>query len=78
VTNLKKPVRRETPAQFRGRRLIVILEPPDLVTIKEKGRRKGYTLTVESIYVLAADAEARRQIAERRKRKPRVKRGLLT
>lgn len=78
MTGLKRPVRRETAARFRDRKLIVILEPPDLITVKEKGRRKGFTLTVEAIYILAAEAEVRRQKAEKRKnRKRRVKRGVL-
>lgn len=67
MTTLKRPVRRTTGATFMGRPLILILEPPDLVTVREKGRRKGFTLTVEAIYRLAAMAEAQRMRQHRKK-----------
>jgi hypothetical protein len=57
--------------------LIITLEPPDLVTVREKGRRKGFTLSIETIYILAAEAEVRRRKVEKRKKKRKVKRGTL-
>lgn len=45
MTILKKRLVRETPAVWdrRGRTITIELEPPDLVTFREKGRRQRWT-----------------------------------
>ncbi len=53
MTKLKKPVRRETEALYIKRPLIIQLEPPNLIGIKEKGRRQFFYTTVERIYKVA-------------------------
>jgi hypothetical protein len=71
-TPLRKPVTRETVRAYdcaRGRRLVVTLEPGDVVTIREKGRRKGFSLSLEGVYYVAveADVKARKREAKRAK-----------
>lgn len=74
MTKLSKPVRRETDAADRGRLLVVTLHPSagGTIIIREKGRRKGFSLPVLTVYRLAAQAFG---LAEKdRKRKERVER----
>lgn len=53
MTILKKPVKRETGASYRGRSIIIQIEPPSIVRLKEKGRRTWYETSVNSIFNLA-------------------------
>lgn len=69
MTELKRTIKRTTRAKVAGRNLVLIIEPPDLVTVREKGRRKGFSLTVEAIYYLAAKAQAEHDRNERLKKR---------
>jgi len=73
VTKLNKAVRRETAATYQGREIVIQIEPPYIVRLKEKGRRTWYTTTVNSIFNLAARqhaaAEAKRRKEEREQKR---------
>jgi len=77
MTPLKKPLRRQVHLAPRGGsgthlEVIITLYPGGMIGLRDKGRRKEYTLPLTMIYCLAAEAEARRMIAERKvKRKGR-------
>jgi len=53
MTKLSKPIKRETEALYIKRPLIIRIEPPNLIGIKEKGRRQFFYTTVERIYKIA-------------------------
>ena len=65
IAKRKTIIRAETSTTIQHRPLIVTLGPYSL-TIREKGRRKGYAVDWESIFVLGATKEADRQRAERK------------
>lgn len=66
MTKLTKAVRRETEALSRGRKLVIQLEPPYIVRVKEKGRRQWFSTTVQAVFDLAAKQEAEHLRKERR------------
>ncbi len=79
ATRLTKQVVRETSARYGGRPLVVELSPGgegacDQVIVREKGRRTGFGLAVETIYILAAQnaSDEAKRVTRRR-----VSRGLL-
>lgn len=53
MTKADKPVKRETYSYNRSRPLIIELCPTYL-TIREKGRRSGFTVTYQQIFTLGA------------------------
>jgi hypothetical protein len=77
MTTLTKPIARECRIEPRGGKastlqVIVTLYPGGVIGLRDKGRRKEYTLPLSTVYYLAAEAEAQRMMAERRtKRKER-------
>lgn len=70
MTKLNKPIRRETDTIVRDkskrRVLIVGLEPGDVITVRPKGTRKSYSVSVESVYMFAARIEGERIRRERK------------
>lgn len=68
MTDLVKPIRRRsrTTLRSRNRRLIVALEPGDVVAIREERRRTWYRVTLESVYWLAVKAAAAKLVEERK------------
>ena len=64
TTRLNKPVYRETATTVRDRSkrrvLIAGLEPGDVITIRPKGTRKAYSVSIEAIYHYAAKLEGER------------------
>ncbi len=68
MTGLHKPVRRRTlrPYDHRGRRLVVTLEPPDAITIREERTRSSFTAPVAAVYQRMLVAEAERKAREKR------------
>jgi hypothetical protein len=76
VTALKRRVRRvvETPA---SKTLVLILTPPDLIEVREKRRRSGYTTTAQALYHMLAVREADRRVEERRAKRRRPRGGML-
>lgn len=75
MTHLAKPVKRSCRIEPKGGRgnhldVVVTLYPGAVIGLRDKGRRKEYTLPLSTVYYLAA--EARRIMAERKaKRKER-------
>jgi len=54
MTHLNKPIRRETDAYYRQRKLVIQIEPPDIIRVKGKGRKIWYVVSVNDIYSLGA------------------------
>ncbi len=71
MTLLTRKLRRETeiPADHHGRHIVIEIEPPQLISFREKGRRKKYTATVSWLYQQVLKQEAARLAAERKNRK---------
>jgi len=59
MTKLIKSIKRETEACYRKRPIIIQLEPPSIVRVKEKGRRLWYETSVEAIFSMAAKSYLR-------------------
>lgn len=74
LTIASKRVRRETQATFRGTPLCVELGSHTIV-IREKGRRRGYEVSIDSIFTLGAKKEADRIRAEKAEAKKNKKKG---
>lgn len=62
--SLDQVLRRETSAVRQGRALVVELRTHTL-TIRLKGKRRGYVVDFQSIFELGASKEAKRQMLER-------------
>ena len=77
ATMLKSPVTRELdrPAA-NGKTLKVTLEPGNLITMWEKGKRTKYTGSLERVYAVLARWHADKEIEERNKQKQLRKMGL--
>jgi len=63
MTPFNKPVRRRTDTPHRGRRLIVSLEPGDVIGFREERRRKIYYTTAAACFDLAVKQYAAAQRA---------------
>lgn len=66
MTQLTKPVRRETAATTRGRALIVELHP-GYMTLREKGRRFKVSVEYGAVLHLAYKQLAAAKLAEKKK-----------
>lgn len=75
ATVLTKPVTRKVPRPNGDRAWIVTLRPGGFVSVREKGRRTSYEVSVESVWWLGVKAAAEELRQERKARK--VNRGLL-
>ena len=69
MTTLNRKLQRETAAAYRGRNIIIQLEPPSIIRVKEKGRRLWYETTVEAVFSLAAKQYADKIRKERQERR---------
>ena len=70
MTLLSRPVRRTVPAPRRD--LVVTLEAvagEGILTIREKGRRQGYSVSLPGLFVLLARRAADHAVAERKARR---------
>lgn len=65
-------VSRETLAVWRGRELMVTVTAHD-VQVREKGRRKGYSVPIIAVFELGAKLAARQAAAEKLEMKKRRK-----
>jgi len=71
------------PFDHRGRKVIVGLEPGDVITFREERTRKTYTLSIRWAMMQAIKNEAEAKAREKNKakgkvvRRRRVKRGIL-
>ena len=61
MTALKKTVSRTTLREVPGvrKKLVVSLEPGDLLTLREQGRRKKYSIGLQSLYWMLAKANVK-------------------
>ena len=58
MTKLKRPVSRETMhTAEQGRPIIVTLEPGDMISFRQKGRRKSWRTTIGHCFWRAVRAE---------------------
>lgn len=72
VTRLNRPVRRTVSAPRRD--LVVALEPcgdEATITVREKGRRHGYTVTVRGLFMILAQRAADLAVLERARKRRR-------
>ena len=79
MTQLTKTVRRETAAlspENHPRPIIIEIEPPGLISFREKGRRRRTTATISWLYQKAMEKEAAVRVADKRKQRKQT-RGLL-
>lgn len=63
-----KSVTRETRALYRGKPMVVTVDPY-FVTVRVKGKRYRYEVPIEAIFHLAAKKEAAKIAAEKKSRK---------
>lgn len=68
MTPLTKPVKRTARGMRRG--IVIELEPPNLISLREKGRRYRVTTTADVLYVMLVrqDVENRRRERQKRRR----------
>ena len=58
MTELNKTIKRKiTKVHSLRRPLLIQIEPPDLLRIKEKGMREWVELSIESLYVKAIKSQ---------------------
>lgn len=78
MTNLNKVVRRRThrPYDHHGRRIVVQLEPGDILAMREERRKEWFRIAIPTLftYIVRMDAESRIRSFERR-RKELIKSG---
>ena len=81
ATKLKKPLSREMPRRAGKRNWIVTLDPgAETITVKEKGLRTSYEITVEAVFMAAAKiyaARAREEKSEEKRQRRIVRRSVL-
>ena len=65
------------PLDHRGRKIIVGLEPGDVISFREKGTRRTFTIPIRWAMMQAIRRDAEKQRGEKRQRKTLAKRGLL-
>ena len=68
MTRLTRDVRRETSAVVQGRELMVELGRYSITT-RQKGKREGYTVPLEAVFMLGAKLKRRELDAEKKKGK---------
>jgi len=75
ATALKRVVIRkcERPVSHSGKRLVVILEPGDIIGIREECRRTTYKASLERVYWQMAKWHADQMAKEKREAKKRRK-----
>jgi hypothetical protein len=75
MTDLRETVRRRTVGQCQSvrRRLVVALEPGDVISFREEGRRRWYSAPLARVFMQVArwnaDAEAAARKAARKARR---------
>ena len=73
MTALNRRIQRQTNAIYRGRNIIIQLEPPSIIRVKEKGRRYWYETTVEAVFSMAGKQYAEKIRKERQEKKRLLK-----
>lgn len=73
-------IRRETGTEYRGRPIMVEMRPPALLVFRLKGTRREYSISAvtafEHALKIAAAADVKRRLAERKARKAAKEQGL--
>ena len=69
MTDLKKPVRRRTIGKHRGRRIMVSLEPGDLLAMRQERCRQVEYMSIAAIYDFAVKARVVAERAAKRQQK---------
>jgi hypothetical protein len=72
MTTLNKTLRRKTGSSYRGRNIIIQLEPSGIVKVREHRRRTWYETSIEAIFSMAGKAYAE-QIRQERKERRRAR-----
>lgn len=74
MTTLKRSLARTSETHLpNGRAVVIELAPPNIITLREQGRRRRVSISAEGLYTLLLkreEEEARR--ARKRKRNPRA------
>lgn len=65
MTDLTRRVKRRTVGSHRGRRIVVSLQPGDVLGFREERTRREYLLSIESAYIYAVKLEVIRRRAEK-------------
>ena len=78
MTALNRRIQRQTNAIYRGRNIIIQLEPPSIIRVKEKGRRYWYETTVEAVFSMAGKQYAEKIRKERQEKKRALKQNRRT
>jgi hypothetical protein len=73
MTDLNKPVRRRGQLPYRGRRIVVSLEPGDLIGFRLERTRRTEYLTMAGCYERAVIVRINHERAEKRKAKQKGK-----
>lgn len=73
MTTINKTIKRETAGMYRGRNIIIQLEPHGVIKVKEKGLRTWYETSIEAVFSMAGKAHAER-IRKERKENRKAKR----
>lgn len=68
MTRLTRSVRRETSVCVQGRELMVELSRYS-ITLRQKGKREGYTVPLEAAFMLGARIKRREDEAEKKRGK---------
>lgn len=66
MTDLERAISRRTRVPHRGRRIVVTLEPGDLLTLREERRRQTYTEPLAVVFDWFVKREAIRAIEARK------------
>ena len=66
MTKLLHPVRRESGVYYQTRPIVLQIEPPGILALKEKGRHHWYYLPLGVAYHMAVRAAADAKRRERR------------
>ena len=66
TTALAKPITRRTVGRHRGRRLVVTLQPGDLLELRPERTRRAELVTLAAVYDLAVRMRVAGELAERR------------
>lgn len=69
MTDLKKPVRRRTIGLHRGRRIMVSLEPGDVLGLRQERCRQTEYMSLAAIFDYAVKARVMAERAAKRKGK---------
>jgi len=83
MTSLTKAVRRVTRHPYtvlytgEARLIVVSLEPGDVITFREAGRRQTWSLPIDRMFRQAVREVALAQRRERKARRSRVRAGIL-